>query len=327
MAVFVTISYYYLLFKGEIEDSDKVCKCCFLCSFAISLWVFATIAIVDKNWTMSYRHLHGYLLSCTLAMFWRLLQTFGFQNPTEHFTCVPWSSHSHLSSDTWAGVLLPSMSMAASRMTSCKCARWRSTLSCLLLNTLCHLHATEAATCCNCVWLCTWCRNDMEQPSGMMKTAAALMAIVAAIFMLARVSLVPKHSKAHSAWSKWIACCPASGDMPIIQIFALLLKYHGISFSCSCSQEHDLWSSINQQTDCQVPRKVCLTLVMFQTAWQSWWYSFYFRGGRSNSYASVSLCFPSTLLHHPSCKVCMFCRLAKCWQEWHLNGLFVDCHM
>jgi len=39
----------------------------------------------------------------------------------------------------------------------------------------------------------------MEQPSGMMKTAAALMAIVAAIFMLARVSLVPKHSKAHSA--------------------------------------------------------------------------------------------------------------------------------
>ncbi|KAL0024524.1 hypothetical protein WJX79_000742 [Trebouxia sp. C0005] len=41
--------------------------------------------------------------------------------------------------------------------------------------------------------------NDMEQPFGMIKTAAALMAIVAAIFMLARVSLVPKDSKAHSA--------------------------------------------------------------------------------------------------------------------------------
>jgi hypothetical protein len=39
----------------------------------------------------------------------------------------------------------------------------------------------------------------MEQPSGMVKTAAALMAFVAAIFMLARVSLVPIHSKAHSA--------------------------------------------------------------------------------------------------------------------------------
>lgn len=33
MAVFVTMSYYYLLFKGEIEDSDKVCKSCCLSSF------------------------------------------------------------------------------------------------------------------------------------------------------------------------------------------------------------------------------------------------------------------------------------------------------
>ena len=39
----------------------------------------------------------------------------------------------------------------------------------------------------------------MEQPYGVIKTTAALMAIVAAIFMLARVSLVPRHSKAHSA--------------------------------------------------------------------------------------------------------------------------------
>jgi len=111
MAVFVTLSYYYLLFKGEIEDSDKVCKCCCLSSFAISLQPLRLLPRIDP---LSYRHLHGYLLSCTLAMCWQPLQIFGFQNPTGHFTCVPWCSHSHLSSDTWAGVLLPSMSMAAS---------------------------------------------------------------------------------------------------------------------------------------------------------------------------------------------------------------------
>lgn len=42
------------------------------------------------------------------------------------------------------------------------------------------------------------CRNDMEQPSGMIKTALALMSIVAAIFMIARSSLAPEHRKSHT---------------------------------------------------------------------------------------------------------------------------------
>lgn len=37
----------------------------------------------------------------------------------------------------------------------------------------------------------------MEQPSGMIKTAAALMSIVAAIFMIARFSFASKGSKTH----------------------------------------------------------------------------------------------------------------------------------
>ena len=43
------------------------------------------------------------------------------------------------------------------------------------------------------------CTNDMEQPSGMLKTTAALMLIVAAIFTAARLILVPKHKKHHKA--------------------------------------------------------------------------------------------------------------------------------
>ena len=37
----------------------------------------------------------------------------------------------------------------------------------------------------------------MEQPNGMVKVTAALMSIVAAIFLIARFSLVTRQRKAH----------------------------------------------------------------------------------------------------------------------------------
>ena len=37
----------------------------------------------------------------------------------------------------------------------------------------------------------------MEQPSGMLKTAAALMSIVGAVFVAAKIMMAPKKCKGH----------------------------------------------------------------------------------------------------------------------------------
>lgn len=123
MAVFVTLSYYYLLLKGEIEDSDKVKLRLLRCR---SQMLQLLTSIMTPH--MACRHPHGYHLFFTLAMLWLLLRTFGYQGWTEPSTCEPWPCRSCLSSATWAGVWLPSTSMAASLMTSCKSAQ-RNSLS------------------------------------------------------------------------------------------------------------------------------------------------------------------------------------------------------
>lgn len=128
MAVFVTMSYYYLLFKGEIEDSDKA-----------PAWISPV--------------LHTGNVVAAVADLW-------VSKPNRTFQMR---------------ALVLSQSLVIGYLGWCVAAK--------------HVNGSFPYD----------FMNDMEQPYGMIKTAAALMAIVAAIFMLARFSLVPRHSKARSA--------------------------------------------------------------------------------------------------------------------------------
>ena len=143
MALFVTLSYYYLLLKGEIEDSDKVKVR--LLHFWSQLLQLLTSTMLPH---MACRHPHGYHLCFTLAILWQLLRTSGYQGHTEPSTCEPWPCRSCLSSATWAGVWLPSTSMAASLMTSCKCAQCNSLspILCCSMSTLC-CRTVECSVC------------------------------------------------------------------------------------------------------------------------------------------------------------------------------------
>ena len=64
MAVFVTLSYYYLLFNGKIEDSNKVHQD----QSNVQLGFRQTVSTNISDMHVACRHLRGFHLCFTLAM-------------------------------------------------------------------------------------------------------------------------------------------------------------------------------------------------------------------------------------------------------------------